>query len=218
MARQGAHVEAAYWLEQAAQGNPRNANFHFNLSYHLWKTRKFARALESLSETLNHNPVDSETHYLLHKCVELVRRNEEAIATWEQALKLKPTVEIWKMRKYTPDLYRVHEGIDLRSFRKLNFQEDPPEHFWNALKEFSSGRLSQAGQQLVQLISKIPLDADAYLLMARFCGLRGRHGGLFLSRKFQFFSKIVLRPVSSFQNSIFPYSNLKKQVLRLVLP
>jgi len=173
LARQGAHGEGTYWLEQAAKGNPRNSNFHFNLAYNLWRTRKFKRALESLSEMLKKNPADSEAHYLLYKCFESVGRSEEATKSWKQALKLKPAVKIWKIRKYTPDLYRVHERIDRGSFRKHNFREDAPEHFWNVLKEFRSGRLSQAEQKLVQLISKMPEDADAHLLMAKILQAKG---------------------------------------------
>ena len=119
LARQGAHGEATYWLEEAAKGNTWNSNFHFNLAYHLWRNRKFKRALDSLSDTLNQNPADSEAHYLFYKCLASVGRSEEAILSWEHALKLKPTLKMWKMRKYIPDLYRVHKTIDRESFRRI---------------------------------------------------------------------------------------------------
>jgi tetratricopeptide (TPR) repeat protein len=113
-------AEAAF--QRALEGDPSDADFLFNLAYHLWRSGNFAEAVTALKTLVEQDRQDGEAYYLLFKCEQALGKTAEAKTAYTQAKELAPRVEGWETRKKMPDLFRVQSNFDETSFRQLRLE------------------------------------------------------------------------------------------------
>jgi Flp pilus assembly protein TadD/TolB-like protein len=118
----GANEDARQALRKAIEGDAVDADYHFNLAYHLWRTGDFAAALQSSRESEALSGTDSEALFLMYKCYLALGKTEEAASAWAAAKKASPKVEAWESRKQVPDLFRIQSNFDQSSFHQLQLQ------------------------------------------------------------------------------------------------
>jgi len=67
--RRGNAAAAIATYQKAIEGDDRDPDYHFNLGYALWRSRKFPEAVASLREALARNPMDTEATTLLGRAL-----------------------------------------------------------------------------------------------------------------------------------------------------
>ncbi len=188
MSLKGAKETAVQALQKAIDGDPAEADYHFNLGYHLWKTGDFAGALRTLQQVAERDDSDSEAQYLLYKCYRALGKEEESKAAWESAKALSPKVENWETRRQMPDLFRIQSNFDEASFRQLQLkiqelqeskadflspQDRAARDISRASQLLAAGKPDEAEQLLAQIILRAPDSADARLVMGRVFEAKG---------------------------------------------
>lgn len=68
LSRQGRHEEALRFFEKASQADPREAAYHFNRGYALWRQTKLPLAAMAFRKALERQPDDQEASLFLQIC------------------------------------------------------------------------------------------------------------------------------------------------------
>lgn len=183
----GSREGATEALQRAIEGDASDADYYFNLAYHLWRNGDFVGALKNLKEAVGRSDSDGEARYLMYKCHQALGSPAEAASAWAAAKESSPKVETWESRKQMPDLFRIQSNFDESSFRQLQLQirqlqetknnegfKDKTAEALNQASQYLVARqFDQAEQLLAQTILQVPESAEARLLMGKLLEAKG---------------------------------------------
>jgi tetratricopeptide (TPR) repeat protein len=177
-----------YYFTKAAEADPGESDYCFNLGYAYWEERDAAAALYWLREAVRRNPADGEAHFVLGGALALSGNATEAQREKELAKRLSSTFEQWERRpvgeQVPKGLARVKRDVELPRTRRLdvtlagNGQRDQQElaRFYldrgRRLFEQESDRESIA--ELNRALYLSPYLAEAHLLAGRLHLRNGR--------------------------------------------
>jgi tetratricopeptide (TPR) repeat protein len=99
--RRGGSAEAgqpAYFFNKAAEADPDDPDYFFNLGYTYWVEHDTQATIYWLREAVRRNPADGDAHYVLGTALALAGNAGEAAREKELALRLSSTYEQWSKR------------------------------------------------------------------------------------------------------------------------
>jgi tetratricopeptide (TPR) repeat protein len=184
----GARQEATDALQKAIDGDPSEAEYYFNLAYHLWKLGSFAEALKNLRAAADRSDGDGEAQYLMYKCYQALGQPDESAAAFALAKQASPKVANWESRRQMPDLFRIQSNFDELSFRQIQLQirrvqdsKTEPQRVRDqiasdlnlASEHLRMKRLDQAERLVALTIQRAPESAEARQLMGRVLEAKG---------------------------------------------
>jgi tetratricopeptide (TPR) repeat protein len=185
----GSNESARDALQKSIDGDPNEADFHFNLGYHLWRSGDFSGALANLNRVIATSEADADAYYLIYKCDQALGKVGEAAEALSLAKQTSQKIEGWENRKQIPDLFRVQSNFDQTTFRQLQVQirqveesrtipkakqiSSVPE-LQRASMYMNTGRWNEAEQVLAQVIQSMPDSAEARFLMGRVLEAKGQ--------------------------------------------
>jgi tetratricopeptide (TPR) repeat protein len=185
----GSNESARDALQKSIDGDPNEADFHFNLGYHLWRSGDFSGALANLNRVIATSEADADAYYLIYKCNQALGKVGEAAEALSLAKQTSQKIEGWENRKQIPDLFRVQSNFDQATFRQLQVQirqveesrtipkakqiSSVPE-LQRASMYMNAGRWNEAEQVLAQVIQSMPDSAEARFLMGRVLEAKGQ--------------------------------------------
>ncbi|HEY3886747.1 MAG TPA: tetratricopeptide repeat protein, partial [Vicinamibacterales bacterium] len=190
--RRGGPTDAGkpvYFLTQAAQAAPDDADILFNLGYAYALDRDPQAAMYWLREALRRNPEDGDAHYVLAAALDASGRTVEAArerelagqlsARWAETRRPPPAGnERSDARETVPrGLERLREDLEIRNAAAADralantAQQDQQNvaafHLDRARRLYSGGQDTQAIAELKRAVFLSPYDADAHLLIGR---------------------------------------------------
>jgi len=140
---------AAYYFNRAAETDPAEPDYFFNLGYASWLERDMSAAVHWLREAVRRNPADGDAHYILGVALQSGGGVAEANREKELARRLSSTYAEWEKRSGSDvvprGLERAKNDLELRSARRLE------------------GTLSASGQRDQQALAKFYLERAARL-------------------------------------------------------
>jgi predicted Zn-dependent protease len=120
-ARRGATPQtgrATYYFTKAAEGDPEDPDYAFNVGYAYWFERDPQAAVYWLKEAVRRNPADGDAHYVLAAALASTGAPVEAARETELARQLSSTYEEWERRPNAAaepvprGLERIREEMD----------------------------------------------------------------------------------------------------------
>jgi tetratricopeptide (TPR) repeat protein len=112
---QGGH--AAYFFNRAAEMDPGDPDYFFNLGYAYWAARDPQAAAYWLREAVRRNPADGDAHYVLGAALSAAGHLAEATREKELARRLSSTYEEWERRPAADavpkDLERIKDEVEV---------------------------------------------------------------------------------------------------------
>lgn len=172
----------AYYFNQAAQTDPTDPDYFFNLGYAYWIDRDLPAAVYWLREAVRRDPTDGDAHYVLGAALQQTGAAEEATREKELAKRLSSSYTEWDKRAAAGaepvprGLQRLKERLDRRSVRVESIitssgQRDQAElsafHLDAARRAFEREADREAEQELRRAVFLSPYLADAHLLLGR---------------------------------------------------
>jgi tetratricopeptide (TPR) repeat protein len=100
--------QPAYFFTKAAEADPDDPDYFFNLGYTYWVQHDTQATIYWLREAVRRNPADGDAHYVLGAALALAG-NSEAAREKELALRLSSTYEQWTRR---PAADAVPKGLE----------------------------------------------------------------------------------------------------------
>jgi tetratricopeptide (TPR) repeat protein len=182
--RRGAAPQAgspAYYFNRAADLDPNDPDYCFNLGYAYWLARDMPSAVYWLREAVRRNPADGEAHFILGTALGAGGSTVEASRERDLARRLSSVYEQWEKRpaaEIVPKgLERVKGGVDLPRARQIETaiatsgQRDQRElaqfYLDRGRRLFQQEKDREAADQLNRAIFLSPYQADAHLLVGR---------------------------------------------------
>jgi tetratricopeptide (TPR) repeat protein len=180
---------AAYYFDQAAQADPDDHDYFFNLGYAYWEGRDLPAAIYWLREAVRRNPVDGEAHFVLGAALAASGDAAEAEREKELARRLSSTFEEWERRPgddQVPDgLERVKTNeVELPHARRVETrltetgQRDQEElarfYLDRGRRLFAQQSDREAASELERAVFLSPYLAEAHLLLGRMHLRNGR--------------------------------------------
>ena len=98
-----------YYFTKAAQGDPDDPDYYFNLGYAYWQARDAQAAIYWLREVVRRTPADGDAHYVLGAALAAVGNAAEAAREKELARRLSSAYEQWDRR---PAADAVPKGLE----------------------------------------------------------------------------------------------------------
>jgi tetratricopeptide (TPR) repeat protein len=177
-----------YYFTKAAEADPGEPDYCFNLGYAYWEERDAAAALYWLREAVRRNPADGEAHYVLGAALALSGNATEAAREKELARRLSSTFEQWDRRPAAEPvpkgLERVKRDIELPRTRRLevtlagNEQRDQQAlarfYLDRGQRLFEQEKDREALAELNRALYLSPYLAEAHLLTGRLHLRNGR--------------------------------------------
>jgi tetratricopeptide (TPR) repeat protein len=177
-----------YYFTQAAEADPSEPDYCFNLGYAYWEERDAAAALYWLREAVRRNPADGEAHFVLGAALALSGNAPEAVREKELAKRLSSTFEQWDRRPAADvvpkGLERVKRDVGLPRTRRLevtlagNEQRDQQElarfYLDRGRRLFDQENDREAIAELDRALYLSPYLAEAHLLAGRLHLRNGR--------------------------------------------
>ncbi len=120
-ARRGATPQAGratYYFTKAAEADPEDPDYAFNVGYSYWLEHDQQAALYWLKEAVRRNPADGDAHFVLAAVLSATGASAEAVREKELAKQLSSRYEEWDRRPNAAaepvprGLERLREGID----------------------------------------------------------------------------------------------------------
>lgn len=188
--RRGATVQsgqAAYYFTKAAEADPDDEDYVFNLGYAYWQDRDPQAAIYWLREAVRRNPADGDAHFVLAAALSSAGNGAEAARERELARRLSSAYE--PSRRSGGDavpkgLERVKDGVELPHGRgiesRLASSEQRSQEELAAFHLDRGRRLYQqendrdAVVELNRALYSSPYLADAHLLLGRIHLRNGR--------------------------------------------
>lgn len=172
--------QPAYFFNKAAEADPDDQDFLFNLGYAYWLDRDPQAAIYWLREAVRRNPADADAHFVLGAALAAANNTAEATRERDLARRLSETYELGKRpggEAVPKGLERVKNEVELPHARQLGVRLATDEQRSN--EELARFYLER-GQRLVQqendreaivelnhAIYLSPYFADAHLLLGR---------------------------------------------------
>src|SRR5204862_7957860 len=101
----------AYYFDTAAQRDPDDPDYCFNLGYAYWEAREYPAALYWLRETVRRSPTDGDAHFVLGAVLAASGNTAESAREKELARRLSSTYEEWEKRPVAEQVPRGLERI-----------------------------------------------------------------------------------------------------------
>jgi tetratricopeptide (TPR) repeat protein len=183
-----AHVgQPAYYFKKAADADPDDADYVFNLGYAYWQDRDPQAAIYWLREAVRRNPADADAHFVLGTALAAGGNAPEAARERELARRLSSAYE--PSRRAGGDavpkgLERIKNGVELPHARRIEAQltsagqRDQVElatfYLERGRRLFQQENDRDAVVELDHAIYLSPYLADAHLLLGRIHLRNGR--------------------------------------------
>jgi len=179
---------ATYFFNKAAEADPDDPAYLFNLGYAYWLDRDNQAAIYWLRETVRRNPADGDAHFVLGAALAAAGNAVEAARERELARRLSATYEE-RAKKPGGDvvpkgLERVNDGIELPHAHSVEqtlatneqrSQSDLARFYLDSAKrQYERENDRQAVDDLNRALYLSPYLAEAHLLLGRIHLRNGR--------------------------------------------
>ncbi|HEY3045563.1 MAG TPA: tetratricopeptide repeat protein, partial [Vicinamibacterales bacterium] len=179
----------AYYFDKAAEADPDDPDYFFNLGYAYWAARDYAAAMYWLREAVRRNPADGDAHFVLGAALAASGNAAESTREKELARRLSSTYEEWEKRpaaeQVPKGLERVKNNeVELPHARRIDTKiTEPGQRDQQELAGFYLDRARRLFQQesdreavaeLDRALYLSPYLADAHLLLGRIHLRNGR--------------------------------------------
>jgi tetratricopeptide (TPR) repeat protein len=185
-ARRGATPQtgrATYFFTKAAEGDPQDPDYAFNLGYAYWFERDLAAATFWLGEAVRRNPADGEAHFVLAAALHAQGADVEAERERDLARQLSSVFADWERRAGAASepvprgLERVREDLDAPRLGLVDTTLAPTEqkdqkelaafHADRGRRLFEQRQDAEAIDELKRSLYLAPYQADVHLLLGR---------------------------------------------------
>jgi tetratricopeptide (TPR) repeat protein len=180
--------QPSYYFTKAADADPGDPDYFFNLGYAYWIDRDTQAAIYWLREAVRRNPADGEAHYVLGTALALSGNSGEAAREKELARRLSSTYVEWDKRPAADavprGLERLKGDIELPHGSRIeqtiatSEQRDQRElaqfHLDRGRRLFQQENDREAMLELNRALYLSPYQAEAHLLLGRIHLRNGR--------------------------------------------
>ena len=170
-----------YYFTQAAEADPDDPDYCFNLGYAYWVERDVPAALYWLREAVRRNRADGEAHFVLGQALALSGNKSEAVREKDLAKRLSSIFELWDRlpaaETVPKGLERVKHDVELPHSRRLEVtllaseQRDQQElarfYLDRGRRLFEQENDREAIADLDRALYLSPYLAEAHLLVGR---------------------------------------------------
>ena len=177
-----------YYFNKAADADPEEPDYAFNLGYAYWEARDPQAAIYWLREAVRRTPADGEAHFVLGAALSATGGAAEAVREKELARRLSSTFEQWEKRpaadQVPKGLERVHREVELPHDSRVEAriasggQKDQAElarfYLDRARRLFQQESDREAVTELDRALYLSPYLAEAHLLLGRVHMRNGR--------------------------------------------
>jgi tetratricopeptide (TPR) repeat protein len=172
------NAQPTYYFGKAAEADPSDADYFFNLGYAYWLARDAQAATYWLREAVRRNPADGDAHFVLGASLAAAGSSTEASRERELARRLSSRYEQWEKRPAADavpkGLERVKDGVELPHARQVEAAlatSDQRElarfHLDRGRRLFQQENDREAIVELNRALYLSPYEADAHLLLGR---------------------------------------------------
>jgi tetratricopeptide (TPR) repeat protein len=179
---------ATYYFNKAAESDPDDPDYFFNLGYGYWQDRDTQAAIYWLREAVRRNPADGDAHFVLGAALAAAGRSGEAAREKELARRLSSTYEQWEKRPAADPvpkgLERVKTDVELPHAQRIETtiatseQRDQQElatfYLDRGRRLFQQENDREAIAELSRALYLSPYLAEAHLLVGRIHLRNGR--------------------------------------------
>lgn len=195
---------ATYYFTKAAEIDPDDPDYSFNLGYAYWQDRDTQAAIYWLREAVRRNPADGDAHFVLGTALAAAGNAAESAREKELARRLSSTYEEWEKRpagagpagtvgtvgnvgnvgNVPRGLERVKSDVELPHARRIettiasgeqrNHEELARFHLDRARRLVQQENDREAVSELAHTLYLLPYLADAHLLLGRIHLRNGR--------------------------------------------
>ncbi len=179
---------ATYYFDKAAQSDPNDPDYFFNLGYAYWQERDTQAAIYWLREAVRRNPADGEAHFVLGTALGAAGSTAEAAREKELARRLSSTYEQWEKRPAADavpkGLERAKSDVELPHAQRIETtlatseQRDQQElatfYLNRGRRQFQQENDREAIADLDRALYLSPYLAEAHLLVGRIHLRNGR--------------------------------------------
>jgi tetratricopeptide (TPR) repeat protein len=171
--------QPAYYFNNAADLDPDDPDYFFNLGYAYWIARDTQAAIYWLREAVRRNAADGDAHFVLGTALSAAGNASEAARERELARRLSSTYEQWEKRPAADSvprgLERVKSDVELPHARRMTTtlataeQRDQRElarfYLDRGRRLFEQENDRDAVIELNRALYLSPYDAEAHLLL-----------------------------------------------------
>ena len=172
---------ATYYFDRAAQADPEDPDYVFNLGYAYWEEHDTQAAIYWLRETVRRSPADGDAHFVLGAALAAAGNAAESARERDLARRLSSIYEQWEKRpaaeQVPKGLERMKNEVELRHARRIetriaeSSQRDQQElatfYLDRARRLFEQEHDRDAAAELDRALYLSPYLADAHLLLGR---------------------------------------------------
>jgi tetratricopeptide (TPR) repeat protein len=195
--------QPAYYFKKAADADPGDPDYFFNLGYAYWIDRDTQAAIYWLREAVRRNPADGEAHYVLGTALALSGNSGEAAREKELARRLSSTYAEWDKRPAADavlkGLERLKADIELPHGSRIeqtiatSEQRDQRElaqfHLDRGRRLFQQENDREAMLELDRALYLSPYQPEVHLLLGRIHLRNGRVAAAIDALKISIWSK-----------------------------
>jgi tetratricopeptide (TPR) repeat protein len=177
-----------YYFNKAADADPEDPDYAFNLGYAYWEMRDPQASIFWLREAVRRNPADGEAHFVLGSALAATGSATESAREKELARRLSSTFEQWEKRPGTDPvpkgLERVKSDVELPHDSRVEAriaasgQRDQAElaqfYLDRARRLYEQEHDREAVTELDRALYLSPYLAEAHLLLGRIHMRNGR--------------------------------------------
>jgi tetratricopeptide (TPR) repeat protein len=170
-----------YYFNKAAEADPTEPDYFFNLGYAYWLERDYAAAIYWLREAVRRDPTDGDAHFVLGVALSAADSPAEAGREKELARRLSSTYVEWEKRPAADPvprgLERMKRDVELPRARQIEAalatgnQRDQQElgrfYLDRARRLYEQEHDRDALDEIRRTLFLSPYQADAHLLLAR---------------------------------------------------
>jgi tetratricopeptide (TPR) repeat protein len=170
-----------YYFNKAAEADPTEPDYFFNLGYAYWSERDTAAAIYWLREAVRRDPTDGDAHFVLGVALSAADSPAEAGREKELARRLSSTYAEWEKRPAADPvpkgLERLKRDVELPRARQIEAtlatgsQRDQQElarfYLDRARRSYEQEHDRDALDDIRRTLFLSPYQADAHLLLAR---------------------------------------------------
>jgi tetratricopeptide (TPR) repeat protein len=181
---------ATYYFTKAAEADPEDPDYAFNLGYAYWLERDPQAAIYWLKEAVRRSPADGDAHFVLGAALHATNSIVEAEREKELARQLSSTYAEWERRPHAAvdpvpkGLERLREDLDAPRLTLVDTALAPTEqkdqkdlaafHADRGRRMYEQQQDAEAIPELKQSLYLLPYQADVHLLLARIYLRTGR--------------------------------------------
>jgi tetratricopeptide (TPR) repeat protein len=180
--------QAAYYFQKAADADPDDPDYLFNLGYTCWIDRDVQAAIYWLREAVRRTPADGEAHYVLGTALAAAGSGAEAAREKELANRLSSRFAQWEKRpagEAVPrGLERIKSDVELPHARRIETklasseQRDQADlarfYLESARRHYDAENDRDAAADLDRALYLSPYLSEAHLLLGRIHLRKGR--------------------------------------------